>query len=311
MQMLRAIKAIAFVYCFGALQPALHAQPAVVTGLKDLAAGNQMPQTLKLKELKGEWQRFEASLQTSVQNQMIAAMSGAQAGDGDTFYTQGQTVTLGNASFLVAYRAQLRRPNFMDMMAGQQGRKLQSDALTPDTGLTLALLSFQHIGALMNLKTFDLATEIATSQKQAAAINNDPVLAQARGRAESEGSRSNLKQLGLAIIQYAQDNKDALPPMLKLADLKKALLPYLKTEALLQHPVTNEPHLANGFLDGRKWADILLNPRGDTLQMTEVVMMYEASPAADGGRSVLFMDGRVKQLSQQEWDEAKVKSRIP
>jgi len=64
-----------------------------------------------------------------------------------------------------------------------------------------------------------------------------PVFARAREKARQASCKSNLKQLGLATIMYAQDYDEALPPILiqsgaEMYAVNEVLNPYVKNEQL-------------------------------------------------------------------------------
>lgn len=313
MHLLRSFGLTAVVCAATLFQPIHEARAQAAPGLKELAEGKQLPQTLKLKDFQGDWQRLEASVATNAPSQVMSMMGGGPASDGDTFYTQGQTITLGTTVFLIAYRPQLRRPSFMDMMMQQQqqGRKAPMEVLTLETPATLTLVNFQLVGAIMNLKPLDVAAEIETSKRLAVAADNDPAVVAVRANAKEEASRANLKQLAAGVTQFSQDLNLSLPSMKSAADFKKDILPYVKADQVFVQPISNEPYLVNPFLQGKKLQAIVLNPGGDTLQPSEIIFAYEATPTADGARNVAYLDGHVKKLSATEWTDGKAKSRIP
>jgi hypothetical protein len=43
----------------------------------------------------------------------------------------------------------------------------------------------------------------------------------------------------------------------------------------------------------------------------ETVVLYEARPAADGTRGLMFSDGHAKRVTEAEWPELKRISKIP
>lgn len=81
-----------------------------------------------------------------------------------------------------------------------------------------------------------------------------PVFAQARGKARQTACLSNMKQLGLAWMQYAQDYDESLP-LVSFADMgatpteevswTRSLQPYIKNKGLLRCPSD----------DGPRWQD--------------------------------------------------------
>ncbi len=71
----------------------------------------------------------------------------------------------------------------------------------------------------------------------------------ARARAEQEACLSNLKQLALAALMFAQDHDDTLPSADKWTD---EIMPYLKNEAILRCPAA--PELECGYALNRELA---------------------------------------------------------
>jgi hypothetical protein len=111
-----------------------------------------------------------------------------------------------------------------------------------------------------------------------------------------------LKQLALAFQMYVQDYDDRLPPMTNPAAVKKALFPYVKSEAVFVHPTTREPYQPNPALSHRKLISIE--------QPDKVVAFYEAHPSADGTRRVVFADGHVEHVPETVWPELKRASEL-
>lgn len=113
---------------------------------------------------------------------------------------------------------------------------------------------------------------------------------------------SNLKQLGLAVLQYAQDHDETLPSADKWQD---ELLPYLKNEQAFRCPVAPElecGYAFNAALSGLPLAQIE-NP-------AEMIVIFESAQGvrnASGrpealakrhneGGNVAYVDGHVKWL---------------
>ena len=286
-----------------------HSQPG--TRLSDLTSGKTHPLALQLKDLTDAWQRMAINLQSSGGASSLNLMLGAPSGASeDVYYTKGETVTTAGQTYLVAYRAQVKRASFMDfMLAGQRGQPpALPEKLTPQTTLALSLLNLRMIGALQDIRPFDLDQEVAAANAAHAALL--PAVGQARLTALDQQSSNQLKQLILGIKQYEQDHDNTLPPMENPAVVKQAILPYVKNEGIFVHPGTKEPYLPNATLSGRR-EDEALNPRGDVMNVAEMVAFYEASPSADGTRGVAFLDGHVKRITEAEWPALKQASKIP
>jgi prepilin-type processing-associated H-X9-DG protein len=119
---------------------------------------------------------------------------------------------------------------------------------------------------------------------------------------------SNLKQLAVAALMWAQDHDEVLPPA---ANWGPELLPYLKNDQVFRCP--EAPELACGYaynleVAGRKLADIA--------QPAEAVLFYESTigrlDAADKGESqpqpgrhqgannLAYVDGHAKWLGPAE-----------
>ncbi|MDD4152893.1 MAG: hypothetical protein PHD91_04165 [bacterium] len=131
----------------------------------------------------------------------------------------------------------------------------------------------------------------------------DLAVLQARGLVDSQKSatrgdcQSNLKQIGLALFMYIQDNKERLP-----ADLS-ALIPYTKNTDVFKCPSDDgcaeiteiKPGFKSSYFLVRGLSNLMKDP-------SRVVVVYEASPLFHGdGRNVLFMDGHVKWYNEESF----------
>jgi hypothetical protein len=128
------------------------------------------------------------------------------------------------------------------------------------------------------------------------------VFGRAKQTAEIRSAESNLKQLALGMMVYAQDYDEVLPPMQDTAKLKKLLLPYVKSEAAFTSPATGQPFQANARLSRRSLA---------TLDPTGVVMLYSSVPEPDGTRLVARVDGSVKRIGPAEWTKLAPAQHLP
>ena len=116
-------------------------------------------------------------------------------------------------------------------------------------------------------------------------------------------SLANLRQLGLGLIQYTQDNNETLPPMQSASAAKAALFPYIKSDSIFEQPPSHTFYRPNASLSRRKLASF------DS--PASVVAYFETTPQADGLRAVLFLDGHVKRLQDPEWQQIKAASHVP
>jgi prepilin-type processing-associated H-X9-DG protein len=131
-----------------------------------------------------------------------------------------------------------------------------------------------------------------------------PLIAGARGKAAEAGCASNLRQLAMGVLMYAQDFDGALPGEGWVADIQ----PYIKNDALFRCP--NRPEAKVGYAFNR--ALLGLN-QAKIQRPAETIMLFEAKAQGDapvggaedvpvegihdGGIYCAFADGHVKRLS--------------
>ncbi len=206
------------------------------------------------------------------------------------------------------------------IQGGPNAKPPAPEKLTPDTPLSLSLLNLRTSGSLTDIRPFDLNQEIAdsggapggegaaaangagTGNVNTAPVGADTTNAGAGSALNSDISLSNLKQLGQALKDYAQDNNATLPPMQDMSAVKQALMPYLKDEAKFTNPRTNEPYQINTILTQHKVGHII-NP-------TEMVTFYEATPGPDNTRGFVTLDGQVHRAPETEWPLWKKRSKM-
>lgn len=111
--------------------------------------------------------------------------------------------------------------------------------------------------------------------------------------ADATHSLSNVKQLGLAMLMYAQDHKDTLP---EAKNFRSALMPYLKNPAVFTAP---------GAPAGE--TSYFMEPRLSGLQFKAIARPAETAAIVEGkagkavypyrGRAAVgFVDGHAKLL---------------
>src|SRR5262249_27637921 len=128
------------------------------------------------------------------------------------------------------------------------------------------------------------------------------MMQEARDRAMATVCLSNAKQLGLAVMMYAQDYDEKYPR--KNPNYKPLLLPYFKNESLFCCPSDNQQQISYKFnkkLQGRF--------QGDVAQPGNTVMLYEGNDAGpiyrhEGKAAVVFANGRAALKSQEEMKQA-------
>ena len=256
--------------------------------LQEVLAGKTVPLTLTFKDLTPEWRRFSLGGQSDMSSFMRLAMGiGANS---DVYYSKGQTFTVGNETYAIAYRPKIKGTDLLAMMRGNPANvPVPQEKITPDTQLILALLNQRTMGSLMDIRPFDMAQEIAAANAEGGGAGGP---GGQRPAALNAQSMSNMKQLGLGMMMYAQDHNETLPPMQDAASWKKAIMPYIKNEDVFVHPGTKAAYVPNPLMNGRHLADIA--------EPANTIAATEAAPSADGTLAVLYMDGHVKRLSPDQ-----------
>ena len=112
----------------------------------------------------------------------------------------------------------------------------------------------------------------------------------------AERSMSNLKWLGLGVLQFIEDYDEiyALEPRY----LSEALSPYVASDMIFQVPDTNEIYTFNGNLTGKKYSN-LQQP------LNALVLFYEGQNEKpifryDGKAAVCFVSGEVKLVTPEQ-----------
>jgi len=273
-----------------------------VNSYKELLSGEKYPLTLKLKDLDRDWRRLTLSGVSEMGSylQMVNMMMGALTNF--AYYTKGETVTIRNEVFLITYRPHQKQLGWQELMrSGPTSQPPTPEPLTPETTLALSLINARTIGSINEIVPFDLEQEIQLSKERMLTETEDhPEEPVSFGR--SDPSLMNLRQLATAVLMYAQDYDDVLPPMKTEAQAREALLPYIRNESVFVHPVTKKPYKPNPVLSGKKIKHIA-NPAG-------MVLFYESDPV-DELRGAAFLDGHAARLNSEEWDRRRKASKIP
>ncbi len=120
-----------------------------------------------------------------------------------------------------------------------------------------------------------------------------PVFGRAHSNALRTSSQSNLKQIGLATIEFSQDHNETFPTGRTIAEWKTATLPYSKLEDLYVSPSTKEPYSVNPSLSGLSLAQLA--------EPATTPMFYEKKEDDLGGHNIGFTDGHVKWIREDDW----------
>jgi len=126
-----------------------------------------------------------------------------------------------------------------------------------------------------------------------------PAFNKAREKARKTSSVSNLRQLALATIMYSQDHNEILPPLKTPEDIKRILE---LDDKICSQPSSKLPYLPN--------PNIAARALGVFNDADTVILFYEQTPYADGGRCVAFLDGHVAYVTAKDWGAMKAKAGI-
>ncbi len=310
------------------------ADNAATAPLQAALANGNTPLTLSTQELDGSWRRFKIS--KSLDTNFKFASEASEDGNAYSYLTQGETLTVGDETFLVTYRTRLfNRPPY-SAIENASDVDVATNSTNPDQYLLsesfedseatdgylhlfstqtlhLCLLNVRTIDGLGDIRAFEPKTDLIKVVTETDKVRADKqalaARAQLTGDAINRRVDSDLKQIGLALLQYTQDYDEKLPPMRSsqsMADIKKVdvygmnqgtvqqvLGPYMKAQELFAHPTTREIYRPNLNLSGRALASL------DAV--SQIVAFYEASPAPDGTRAVAYLDGHVKRERETDW----------
>ena len=273
-------------------------------------AGGTIALSLQASALDGQWRRFKpgASPEMEALMQMQGGRGMRDMGAGQ-FVTRGDTLQAGGQTYLIAYRRKAD-PEELRAALDRMRRHLPDDGTGPaetDDGfvrmrssdtLMLSLLNMTSIGDLNDIRAFDPKVDLIS----------DAQVAQLDKAGGNQQSVSNLRQIGLGMMQYIQDYDERYPPMRsaqsmaqirqpynarKLTTVQQVLQPYVKNTQIFAHPVTRQIYRPNLNLSGR--------PQSAIADVSRTVAFYEAAPAADGTRAVLYADGRVTREREADW----------
>jgi type II secretory pathway pseudopilin PulG len=113
------------------------------------------------------------------------------------------------------------------------------------------------------------------------------------GNAREQASALRLKRCGLAMLQYAQDHDEMLPPQMGTDTLRNSLTVYQppsnSKDDIFQDPASGRPFV---------WRQVLGGLRVSDVKSADKVIVAYSQPYAfrtrQPERSVLFLDGHVK-----------------
>jgi hypothetical protein len=133
--------------------PSPVATPIVPQGNLELFGSKNIPTSIRLRELNSSWRAMGTNGPLELGNFQMIVNSSAGGSFAATYYTKGETVTIGSETYIVAY-------SLFTLV----------DKVTPDLPLTLSLLNLKTIGSLSNIRPFDVFKETKVLEKQLAMI---------------------------------------------------------------------------------------------------------------------------------------------
>ena len=287
-------------YCLIAIAVATNALAQNAT-FPELFAGKQYPLALRLQDLDENWRRITVSSGGDSLNAATlyrAMLTGSGSFSPGVYYTKGQTVLIGNETYLVAYRAQPKQVVDAQVMAlAMRGNSPpETEKATAQTPLCLALLNLRTTGSFNDIRAFNLDAELTGSE--AAPGTED----ERRAKEAGEASLKNLRKLGTAVMTYERERK-VLPLLTDAKTAQEELILYVSQKDVFLQPDTRKPYQANAALSGHKLAEFARPER--------VAVFYEAAAGADNARGVLFLDGHADRIAEQQWKRIKQDSQLP
>ena len=125
-----------------------------------------------------------------------------------------------------------------------------------------------------------------------------PVFARARENARRSSCMSNMKQMGIGLMQYTQDYDEMFPPARQWSD---ALVPYLKNEKLFHCPATKNYGYAMNWKLSKLGLAHVNSPAQSVLIYESITQKRNHSGEGkgiafrhDNGTNFAFADGHIK-----------------
>ena len=264
---------------------AQNTEPAnLYEALKEQHISTQM----KAQDLTADWHVITAG----TTNLLLALTDSRDMPNQMYYYTNGKIFPFGKQRYLVVYHTRDKS----DFQKRSQSEDDQDKGfLLKNAVLELSLLPINDTQSIHEVKQFDPQTDLLAPETVA-----------------QEDSVSNLKQIGLALMMYTQDYDEKIPPMVaaRNADdiedtssnsgindrttVQTRLLPYTKNVQIFLQPQTHRPYLPN-YKISRLGLDQIKTPPYQTFAF------YEDAPDADGERAVVYLDGHVARIDEEEF----------
>jgi len=211
--------------------------------------------------------------------------------NGSNYFTKGETHWLNGAEFVVAYK-------YAPRLTTQLSEKDYSAAVTgnvyafsPDDRFEITLLHMTQLVPYVTSGNTYLRSFDPTRRRT-------PFDAGKASQSFNENlSLIYLQKIHAVVAAYSASYLQVMPPLETAFAARQALLPFAESGAIFTRPGTDQPYKANPLLSNRKRAH--LRKKG------QVVLFYEAQPAADGLRAVLQLNGTVRRVDEKSWNNLK------
>jgi hypothetical protein len=115
--------------------------------------GSKVPTSIRLRELNSSWRAMGTNGALELGNFQMLVNSSAGGSFAATYYTKGETITIGSETYVVAYSL-----------------FTLADKVTPELPLSLSLLNLKTVGSFSNIRPFDVVKETKVLEKQLAMI---------------------------------------------------------------------------------------------------------------------------------------------
>jgi hypothetical protein len=121
--------------------------------LANIFNGTTVPTTIRLRDLTPDWRGMGTNGPVEIGNLQAVINTSAGGSFAASYYTRGQTITVGSETYIVAY-------SLLTLI----------DKITPDAPLSLSLLNLRTVGSLSNIRPFEVVRETKILEKQLAII---------------------------------------------------------------------------------------------------------------------------------------------
>jgi len=217
---------------------------------------------------------------------------------GDRYFTKGEATFVNAAEYLIAYKYD---------GAGEAGSRDAKDFIARETRGTRSFLPDDRF-ALTLLSMQSVLPYLIEGQTNLRSFNPARLQTAFEPPLSSPAYRQNLtlvylRKMHEAVGAYASTYLNVLPPMETAFAARQALSAFAPNDAIFFVPGTQQPFKANPLFSEKK--------REHLRRAGKLVLFYEATPATDGMRAVLLLNGTVKRVDAKAWTRLAEASQIP